>query len=150
MTSLQQRQNLIDSLAEATTAGARQDQACAVLGLSPRTLQRWQAGEALSEDRRPQRQYTPSHALTESERAEVLVVANSDEFADCPPSQIVPRLADQGIYLASESTFYRILKAAMPSLQHHYSAFITTTHDSVSVLRIGTQALAGSPLEPLP
>lgn len=120
MTSLQQRQNLIDSLAEATTAGARQDQACAVLGLSPRTVQRWQAGEVLSEDRRPQRQYTPLHALTESERAEVLVVANSDEFADCPPSQIVPRLADQGIYLASESTFYRILKAAK-QLKHRRS-----------------------------
>lgn len=28
-----------------------------------------------------------------------------------PPSRIVPRLADEGIYLASESTFYRILKA---------------------------------------
>jgi hypothetical protein len=38
MTSLQQRQSLIDSIAEATTAGTRQDQACAVLGLSPRTF----------------------------------------------------------------------------------------------------------------
>jgi putative transposase len=120
MTSVQQRQNLMDSLAEATTAGARQDQACAVLGLSSRTLQRWQAGETLAEDRRPQRQYTPTHALTESERAKVLAVANSDEFADCPPSQIVPRLADQGIYLASESTFYRILKAAQ-QLKHRRS-----------------------------
>ena len=112
MTSVQQRQNLMDSLAEATTAGARQDQACAVLGLSSPTLQRWQAGETLAEDRRQQRQYTPTHALTESERAKVRAVANSDEFADCPPSQIVPRMANQGIYLASESTFYRILKAA--------------------------------------
>jgi transposase InsO family protein len=120
MTSLQQRQNLIGAITEATTAGARQDQACAVLGLSPRTLQRWQAGDAMSEDRRPQRQYTPGHALTESERAEVLAVANSDEFADCPPNQIVPRLADQGIYLASESTFYRILKAAQ-QLKHRRS-----------------------------
>lgn len=112
MTSLQQRQHLIDSVTEATAAGARQHQACAILGLSPRTLQRWQAGGTLKEDRRPQRQYTPSHALTEDERAEVLATANSDEFANLPPSQIVPRLADQGIYLASESTFYRILKAA--------------------------------------
>ena len=120
MTSLQQRQTLIESVAEATQAGARQDEACAVLGLSPRTLQRWQAGETLAEDRRPQRQYTPTHALTESERAKVLAVANSDEFADCPPSQIVPRLADQGIYLASESSFYRILKAAQ-QLKHRRS-----------------------------
>lgn len=120
MTSLQQRQTLINSIAEATSAGARQDQACAVLGLSPRTLQRWQAGETLREDQRPQRQYTPPHALTEAERAEVLAVANSAEFADLPPSQIVPRLADQGRYLASESTFYRILKAAQ-QLKHRRS-----------------------------
>ncbi|WP_396642061.1 IS3 family transposase [Methylomonas sp. 2B] len=120
MTSLQQRQNLIDAITEATTAGARQDQACAMLGLSPRTLQRWQARETLAEDLRPQRQYTPGHALTESERAEVLAVANSAEFADLPPSQIVPRLADRGIYLASESTFYRILKAAQ-QLKHRRS-----------------------------
>ncbi len=120
MTSLQQRQHLIDSVTEAKAAGARQDRACAVLGLSPRTLQRWQTGGTLTEDRRPQRQYTLSHALTEDERAEVLAVANSDEFADLPPSQIVPRLADQGIYLASESTFYRILKAAK-QLKHRRS-----------------------------
>jgi putative transposase len=120
MTSLQQRQQLIDSVAEATAAGARQDSACAVLGLSPRTLQRWQAGETLTEDRRPQRHYTPSHALSDAERSHLLAVANSAEFADLPPSQIVPRLADQGIYLASESTFYRILKAAR-QLKHRRS-----------------------------
>lgn len=122
MTPLQQRQNLIESVAEAMAAGARQDQACAVLGLSPRTVQRWQAGDddKVNADRRPQRQYTPSHKLTEAERAHILSVANSDEFADCPPSQIVPRLADQGIYLASESTIYRILKAAQ-QLKHRRS-----------------------------
>ncbi|MBD9361313.1 helix-turn-helix domain-containing protein [Methylomonas sp. EbB] len=75
-------------------------------------MQRWQAGETLTEDRRPQRHDTPSHALNDAERSHLLAVANSAEFADLPPSQIVPRLADQGIYLASESTFYRILKAA--------------------------------------
>ncbi|AEG01419.1 Integrase catalytic region [Methylomonas methanica MC09] len=120
MTSLQQRQTLIESVAEATEAGARQDQACAVLGLSPRTLQRWQTGETPGEDQRPLRQYTPAHALTEAERAHILTVANSAEFADLPPSQIVPRLADQGIYLGSESTIYRLLKAAR-QLKHRRS-----------------------------
>ncbi len=42
----------------------------------------------------------------------MLDVCNSQEFASLPPSQIVPRLADQGRYLASESSFYRILRAA--------------------------------------
>lgn len=76
-------------------------------------MQRWQAGGILTEDRRPQRQYTPSHALTEDERGQVLAAANSDEFADLPPSQIVPRLADQGIYMVSESTF----RGAMPPIK---------------------------------
>lgn len=120
MTSLQQRQHLIDSIAEATATGARQASACAVLGLSPRTLQRWQIGETLGEDQRPQRQYTPPHALSEAERTRILTVVNSVEFADCPPSQIVPRLADQGMYLGSESTIYRILKAAQ-QLKHRRS-----------------------------
>lgn len=44
-------------------------------------------------------------------------MANSEEFASLPPSQIVPILADQGKYLASESTVYRILKKS--SQQHH-------------------------------
>lgn len=38
-------------------------------------------------------------------------VVVSKEFRDVPPHQIVPSLADQGEYLASESSFYRILKA---------------------------------------
>lgn len=34
------------------------------------------------------------------------------EYRDLPPTQIVPQLADEGTYLASESTFYRLLRAA--------------------------------------
>ncbi len=120
MALLNERQQVIVLLEEAVTAGARQHQACKVLGLSARTLQRWQAGEAVSDDKRPQRDYQPPHKLTEIERAEVLTVANSAEFGHLPPSQIVPRLADQGRYLASESTFYRLLHEA-DQLKHRRS-----------------------------
>lgn len=41
----------------------------------------------------------------------MLDVCNQPEYASLPPSQIVPKLADDGTYLASESTVYRILKA---------------------------------------
>lgn len=58
----------------------------------------------------------PANALTAAERAEILAVCNSAEFASLPPGQIVPRLADRYCYLASESTMYRILRAA--SQQH--------------------------------
>ncbi|QWF72259.1 transposase [Methylomonas paludis] len=93
-----------------------------MLGLSERTLQRWQTGETVHCDQRPLlREYQPPHKLTVMERAEVLAVANSDEFGHLPPSQIVPRLADQGRYLASESTFYRVLRAAENQLAHRRS-----------------------------
>src|SRR5260370_21139362 len=50
------------------------------------------------------------HALSAGERAEVLRVANEQRFADMPPARIVPMLADEGVYLASESTFARVLR----------------------------------------
>lgn len=110
MTSLEERQTLIALINEATTAGARQAPACAMLGLSARTVQRWQNGEPGAVDRRSLRCYEPSHKLSAEERAELLAVANSAEFGHLPPSQIVPRLADQQRYIASESTFYRVLR----------------------------------------
>ena len=110
MTSHEERKQVITLLNESVKAGARQAKACEVLGLSERTLQRWQTRDTVRCDQRSLRQYQPAHKLTATERAEVLAVANSDEFGHLPPSQIVPRLADQGTYLASESTFYRILR----------------------------------------
>jgi hypothetical protein len=81
--------------------------------LSLRTLKRWTRDGEVTEDRRPSAaRPTPPNALSEAERGEVLAVCNSPDYASLPPSQIVPRLADQGIYIASESTFYRVLRDA--------------------------------------
>jgi len=110
MTGLPERRAVMDLVAEAIGAGARQDKACAAISLSERTLQRWQR-DVLRGDQRPVRVQAPSNRLSELEREQLLAVANSEEFANLPPSQIVPRLADQGVYMASESTFYRVLKA---------------------------------------
>ena len=52
----------------------------------------------------------PGNRLSEEERKVILETCNAPEHADLPPSQIVPRLADEGIYLASESSFYRVLR----------------------------------------
>jgi transposase InsO family protein len=98
---------------EAVAAGARQAMACQELGVSARTLQRWTAGGELKVDGRPGAiRPEPANKLSTEERAAVLAAANRPEFASLPPHQIVPRLADDGVYLASESTFYRVLKAA--------------------------------------
>ena len=52
----------------------------------------------------------PANKLTEMEKTRLLAVVNSPEYRDLSPKQIVPRLADQGKYLASESTMYRVLR----------------------------------------
>ena len=54
----------------------------------------------------------PAHALSEQERAAILEAANAPQYAALPPAQIVPRLADEGRYLASESSFHRVLHQA--------------------------------------
>ena len=53
----------------------------------------------------------PSNKLTDNETATIIAVCNEPRFASLPPTQIVPTLLDEGIYHASESTFYRVLKA---------------------------------------
>ena len=112
MTALPQRDQVMSWVAEAVAAGASQERACEVITLSERTLQRWHNDQAKGAcDRRPARLQTPKNRLSELERQRVLAIANSPEFGHLPPSQIVPRLVDQGEYVASESTFYRVLKA---------------------------------------
>ncbi len=98
---------------EAHRRGTRLAPACHQLGLSLRTYQRWTQGEAVKVDGRPTAaRPRPANQLSAEERARVLETCHTPAHASLPPSQIVPRLADQGEYLASESTFYRILHEA--------------------------------------
>jgi transposase InsO family protein len=92
---------------EAVEAGARRVKACEFLGVSLRTIERW---GHIPEDQRRGPHTRPANALTEQEREKILGIANSETYANLSPSQIVPLLADKGEYIASESTFYRILK----------------------------------------
>jgi transposase InsO family protein len=112
MTPAQDRRDITALIDAATAAGTSVTAACAALGLSPRTLQRWRdpAG-GICEDRRPSAERpTPANKLSEAERDEIVATCNAPEFASLPPSQIVPRLADQGRYIASESSMYRVLR----------------------------------------
>src|SRR2546428_393385 len=51
----------------------------------------------------------PARALTQAEREKVLEVLHSQRFVDCSPAQVWATLLDEGRYLASERTFYRLL-----------------------------------------
>ena len=112
MIDLEDRQTLSRDIRTAHAAGARLQFACEIAGIELRTLQRWKAEDGLVKgDGRPLAvRATPVHALSEAERAHVLAVANEPRFAAVPPARIVPMLADEGIYLASESTFSRVLR----------------------------------------
>lgn len=104
---------MIEWIDEAVDAGARKEKASKELGLSIRTIQRWIEGDKVKEDQRPLvKRPKPHNALSELERCHILEVCNQPEYASVPPSQIVPRLADEGRYIASESSFYRVLNEA--------------------------------------
>jgi transposase InsO family protein len=101
---------MLDMVDEAVCAGAHRARAWEVLGLAERTAQRWR-GAGVGDDGRAGPRTRPANAFTAAERTKVLEVVNSLEYRDLPPKQVVPRLADKGRYVGSESTIYRILRA---------------------------------------
>lgn len=110
MTSLPDRQQFVAWFNETVAAGAGKVAACTEMNLSLRTIQRWTQEGTVRADARPTAlRPTPANALSPEERAAIVVLCNRPEYAT---SQIVPRLADKGQYVASESTFYRVLRAA--------------------------------------
>lgn len=102
---------------EAVCAGARCGKACEILEIDMRTLQRWRkalADGATLVDRRGAAalERVPTIKLSAAEREAILEVCSRAQYRSLAPSQIVPRLADEGTYLASESTIYRVLREA--------------------------------------
>jgi transposase InsO family protein len=95
---------------EGVSRGASKDAICKQFGLSSKTLKRWHKAGPAGTDGRKGPTKAPKHKLTPEERAKVIEVANSEEFRNLSPRQIVPRLADEGRYVASESTVYRVLR----------------------------------------
>lgn len=112
MIGLEDRQEHARNIEAACKAGARLHQACEIIGITARTLQRWKAQEGLvSGDGRPTAvRPVAAHALTPAEREKIVSVANEPRFAEMPPARIVPMLADEGQYIASESSFQRVLR----------------------------------------
>jgi len=103
------RKEIVQLVAEAEKSGARRRSACSMLDLNIRTLQRWEKKPDL-EDGRNNNRFVTSNALTPEESQQVIDIACSPEFRDKSPNQIVPILAENGKYIASESTFHRFLK----------------------------------------
>ncbi len=113
------RKIAVELIDEASKNGARQFKACAELSISERTYIRWKNPATPIEDQRPLFvRPIPHNNLSSVERQEILETANSAEYKDLSPHQIVPKLADEeGRYIASESTMYRVLREA--DMVHH-------------------------------
>ncbi len=113
MISASDRENAVMLISEAVSAGAELPNACNELGISDRTYFRWKKRKESSgsyEDMRPSCVHPePANKIAAHERRQILDAVNSPKYADLPPCEIVPALADEGIYIASESTFYRVL-----------------------------------------
>ena len=133
---------MIFLIEEACTAGARFAKACEIVALSPRTVQRWQRPDNVPVDGRKAAAVNrvPANKLSEIERSDILTTVNQAEYAHLSPSQIVPKLADAGRYLASESTIYRILHVekqlahrgrAKAATQKRPDAFIATAANQI-------------------
>jgi len=78
-----------------------------VVGISARTIQRWRK-QPDGDDGRCGPHHRPHNALSPLEERQVVNVLTSSRYAGLSPKQLVPQLADEGLYLASESTMYRI------------------------------------------
>ena len=94
-------------VAQAQASGARLRTACDLLGISARTVERWRSSPQVG-DLRYGPHHRPSNALASAEEAQVVTVLTSSRYAGVSPKQLVPQLADEGLYLASESTMYRL------------------------------------------
>lgn len=123
---------ILGLLREAHAGGARLAPACRIVGLSPRTVERWKRAPDGGDQRCGPHQ-RPGNALTPAETAQVLAVMTSPRYAGLSPKQLVPHLADAGLYLASESTMYRLqrrhgLRAQPRPLTRSHVTRATTVH----------------------
>jgi len=105
----------IELIDEAITAGAARHKACETLEISVRTYYRWKSDD--SGDKRKGSEKKIPRKLTPEEEQDIVYVSCEKRFCDCTPYQIVAILLDEGRYIASTSSFYRVLKSR--DLLHH-------------------------------
>ena len=114
MTAGVDRRRALEILDAAVAASARARELAHLLGVGLRTLQRWRThykSDRGGIDGRKGSHHYVVHRLSEGERQRILLSCNEPEFAAMPPGQIVPVLADRGLYIGSERSFYRVLHA---------------------------------------
>ena len=109
MTCGQERGNILKHTSIAKQSGASWQAIAEAIGMCDKTLRRWR--DDSTGDHRPSAiRPTPTNALTATEKQQMIDTANQPEFASLPPAQIVAIQAERGEYIASERSYYRVLK----------------------------------------
>jgi hypothetical protein len=98
-----------DAFAELVEVGVDVRRACTMVG-RPRSTHYWRRRPkpAVPAQRAPQA--APANALSQPERDRVLALLRDPSFVDKSPTQVWAHLLDEGTYLCSQSTMYRILR----------------------------------------
>ena len=109
------RKIAVELILEANKDGARIWKACEALDISVSTFERWRRGNY--SDNRKGAVKVIARKLREDEEQKILDISCSKKFKDDNPYKIHASLLNSGIYIASISTFYRVLKKE--SLLHH-------------------------------
>jgi len=115
LTRAAHRRKAIELIGEAKPDGDRLGQACSEIGICLGTLKRWRKAfldDGDGVDRRKGSARLVGHRQSEEERQGILLTCNQPEYAAQPPGQIVPALAEQKLFIGSESSFYRVLHQA--------------------------------------
>ena len=103
MISVSDRENAVQLIEEAVDAGASCKKACERLGITERTYYRWKNRKIKTdsyEDGRPTAIHPePANKVPQETRHQIIDTCNSPEYASMPPCEIVPALADKGIYI---------------------------------------------------
>ena len=102
------KNNFLEAVDEALSAGARLSGISSLTSVSSRTIQRWRKGSC-KDLRKGSHRFVPAK-LTEEEKQQIIQISCSEEYKDHYPSEIVAKLAENGVYIASEASFYRVLK----------------------------------------
>jgi transposase InsO family protein len=107
------RKVIVKLLQEGINRGASAKAVANLFGLATRTLRRWGLmirAQGFSCDQRKGAPRHVAHRFSREERQTVLTTVNDPRFADLTPGQIVAILAEEGTYVGSESTIYRLMR----------------------------------------
>ena len=112
MSSAPQRQDLLRLIEQACTDGARLERVCAQIGLSARTVQRWQQPAAQHGDRRVvglHERTEPPNKLSAFERQTAMALLNGEEFKNLPSSHCCRSNLLLGHYLLANASAWQLL-----------------------------------------